>query len=51
VLIEARGTRAWRLRMRVHLPRGRYRLYARAVDRKGNKERPKRSNYVRFRVR
>jgi hypothetical protein len=52
ILLPARGKRNWRLSQRAHLPRGKYRAVARAVDRKGNKERPaKRRNTIVFRVR
>jgi hypothetical protein len=51
VLLRARGTRTWRLSLRAHLPRGRYRMQVRAVDRLGNKEALGRANVVRVRVR
>jgi ERCC4-related helicase len=52
VLLPARGKRRWRLSQRARLPRGKYRAVARAVDLKGNKERPaKRRNMIVFRVR
>jgi hypothetical protein len=42
VFLRAHGRRAWRVRGRAHLPRGRYRVSARAVDRRGNRGRPTR---------
>jgi hypothetical protein len=50
VLLKARGTRAWRLSLKARLPRGRYRVQARGVDRRGNKETPGRRNVMRVRV-
>jgi hypothetical protein len=50
-LLRARGTRRWRLSLRARLPRGRYRVLARAVDRRGNKERPAGRALARARVR
>jgi hypothetical protein len=51
VLLRARGTRSWRLSLTRRLPRGRYRVQVRGVDRRGNKETPGRRNVVRVRVR
>jgi hypothetical protein len=52
VLLRAKGTRKWRYTTRRRLPRGTYRATARAVDTRGNTERPKkRRNTIRFRVR
>ncbi len=51
VLLRARGTRSWRLSLRRRLPRGRYRVQVRGVDRRGNKETPGRRNVVRVNVR
>jgi hypothetical protein len=51
VLLRARGRSSWRFSLRVRLPRGRYRVQARAVDRRANKETPGRANVVRVRVR
>jgi hypothetical protein len=39
-LLRASGRRAWKLSFKARLPRGRYRVLARAVDRRGNKEQP-----------
>jgi hypothetical protein len=49
--LRARGKRSWKLQLRARLPRGRYRMRVRAVDRRGNYERARRSNTVHFRVR
>jgi hypothetical protein len=49
--LRARGTRSWKLQLKARLPRGRYRMRIRAVDRRGNLELPRRYNTVRFRVR
>ncbi len=51
VLIRTHGTKRWSLRVSGRLHAGRYRLVARGVDRKGNKERPRRRNSMHFRVR
>jgi hypothetical protein len=51
VLLRASGTSAWSLSLRARLPRGRYRVQVRAVDRRGNKETPGRANIVRVTVR
>jgi hypothetical protein len=51
VLLRATGRRAWRLSLRARLPRGRYRVQVRGIDRRGNKETPGRRNVVRVRVR
>jgi hypothetical protein len=50
VLLRARGKRVWKLTLRARLPRGRYRLQARGVDLRGNKETPGRRNVLRVRV-
>ena len=49
--LRARGTRSWKLQLKARLPRGRYRMRVRAVDRRGNLELPRRYNTVRIRVR
>jgi hypothetical protein len=49
--LRARGTRSWKLQLTARLPRGRYRVQVRAVDRRGNLETLKRRNTVRLRVR
>jgi hypothetical protein len=49
--LRARRTRSWKLQLKVHLPRGRYRLQVRAVDRRGNMEPLAKRNVVRVRVR
>jgi hypothetical protein len=51
ILLRAKGTRHWRFSARARLPRGKYRVVVRAIDRAGNKERPHKRNIVRFRVR
>jgi hypothetical protein len=51
LLIRARGLRRWSLRLTGGLGPGRYRMVVRALDRRGNKERPRRGNSMRFRVR
>jgi hypothetical protein len=51
VLLRTRGKRAWSLSLHAHLPPGRYRVLARAVDRRGNKERPAGRALARARVR
>jgi hypothetical protein len=51
VLLRTRGLRAWRLSFRARLPHGRYRVLARAVDRRGNKEQPAGRALARARVR
>jgi hypothetical protein len=50
-LLRARGTRSWRLSLAHRLPRGRYRVQVRAIDRRGNKETPGRANVAPMRVR
>jgi hypothetical protein len=50
VLLRANGKRAWRLSLKARLPRGRYRVTVRAVDRRGNREAPRRQNVVPVRV-
>ena len=50
--LPARGAERWSLRMRVRLPRGRYKIWVRGVDRAGNVERKnRRHNFARLRVR
>lgn len=51
VLLRAKGTRKWKLVTRAHLKRGHYRVLVRAVDRRGNRERPSRRNHLKTRVR
>jgi hypothetical protein len=51
VRLSARGTRSWRLQLRARLPRGRYRVQVRAVDRRGNMEPLAKRNVKRVRVR
>jgi hypothetical protein len=51
VVMRARGVGTWKLRVRHRLPRGRYRVAARAVDMAGNRERAAARNKVSFRVR
>jgi hypothetical protein len=51
VLLRATGTRTWRLATKAKLPRGTYRVLVRAIDRRGNRERPSRRNHLRTRVR
>jgi hypothetical protein len=51
VLLRATGTHRWKLSLKARLPRGRYRVQVRAVDRNGNKETPGRGNIIRARVR
>jgi hypothetical protein len=51
VLLRARGKRSWKLSFRVRLPRGQYRVQVRAVDRRGNRERPTRRNVAVVRAR
>jgi hypothetical protein len=49
--LRARGTRSWKLQLKARLPRGRYRVQVRAVDRRGNMEPLVKHNVVRVRVR
>jgi hypothetical protein len=49
--IRAKGTRGWSLRIARKLPRGRYKLVVRALDRKGNREGARKGNTLTFRVR
>jgi hypothetical protein len=49
--LRARRTRSWKLQLKARLPRGRYRVQVRAVDRRGNMEALKKRNVVRVRVR
>jgi hypothetical protein len=53
LLLLARGTSRWSLRVRLHIPPGRYRAVVRAVDAAGNVEPVGRrsANVVRLRVR
>jgi hypothetical protein len=51
VLLTAKGGTHWRFSIRARLPRGKYRAVERAVDRAGNKERPRKRNIIAFRVR
>jgi hypothetical protein len=51
VRIRARGTRRWHLHVGGKIARGHYRLVVQAVDRKGHRERPRKGNTMRFRVR
>ncbi|MDQ6914543.1 MAG: hypothetical protein M3155_01875 [Actinomycetota bacterium] len=50
VWLRAKGTTSWRLRLRGRLPRGYYRVLVRAIDRRGNHERPSRGNTRRIRL-
>ncbi|MEA2409640.1 MAG: hypothetical protein QOC77_201 [Thermoleophilaceae bacterium] len=49
--LRTRGTRSWKLQLKVHLPRGSYRLQVRAVDRRGNMEPLVKRNIRQVRVR
>ncbi len=51
VLLRARGGRSWTFTLHHRLPKGHYRLVARAVDKLGNRELPGRTNRMRFRIR
>ncbi|HEV3230254.1 MAG TPA: hypothetical protein VGY97_12315 [Solirubrobacteraceae bacterium] len=53
LLLLAHGTTRWSLRVRLHIPRGRYRVVVGAVDAAGNVEvtRGRRANLLRLRVR
>src|SRR4051794_2250838 len=52
ILLRARGTSRWTFSLRANLPRGHYRVVARALDVARNKERPaKRRNILSFSVR
>jgi hypothetical protein len=51
LLLLAHGRGTWKLALKARLPRGRYRVLARAVDRLGNKEQPAGRALVRARVR
>jgi subtilase family serine protease len=52
ILLPATGRASWRFAMKVHLPRGNYRVVARGYDTAGNKERPRKgSNTLKLRVR
>jgi pseudomonalisin len=51
LLVNASGHTSWRFDMRVHLPRGYYRVVARGYDTAGNKERPHKSDTLKFRLR
>jgi uncharacterized membrane protein YgcG len=50
-LIRASGLRSWSVRIRRALPPGHYVAVARALDRRGNKERPNRGNSKHFTLR
>ena len=50
-VIRAKGLRGWSLRIKRRLPAGRYTLTVRALDRKGNRERKRKGNTLRFVVR
>ena len=52
LLVAASGHTSWRFSMRVHLPRGYYRVTTRGYDTAGNKERPHKGvNTLQFRLR
>jgi hypothetical protein len=51
VRLKARGKRSWRLSLKARLPRGRYRVQVRAIDRRGNQEPLRRPNVIRIRIR
>jgi hypothetical protein len=54
VWLKAKGTRRWSFRLKRRLPKGRYVVYARAVNRAGvwdARFSPKRGNKRRFKVR
>jgi len=52
IYLRAQGTVNWQLNKRVRLPRGRYKLWVRGIDRAGHQERrDARRNFKRFRVR
>ena len=50
LLIKTRGTRSWSINLKHKLPRGRYRITASGLDKKGNRERQRRGNTISFRV-
>jgi hypothetical protein len=50
VLLTAHGTGSWSISFKHKLPRGKYRLGVRAVDKKGNVERRTRTNTVYFKL-
>ena len=50
VLLTARGTSSWTFTLKHGLPRGRYRLGVRGIDKKGNQELRRRANTVYFRL-
>jgi hypothetical protein len=45
-----RGTRRWSLAVHDALPSGRYRAWVQAIDARGNRERLRRANLLRFRL-
>jgi hypothetical protein len=51
LFLAARGTNQWRFALKVNLPRGYYRIRARAVDRVGNREHPRSPARTRFLLR
>jgi hypothetical protein len=50
-LVRTHGTSRWSLTLKHKLPRGRYRITASGIDKKGNREHQHRSNTVNLRVR
>ena len=48
--IAVRGTRRWSLAVHDALPSGRYRAWVQAIDARGNRERLRRANLLRFRL-
>jgi hypothetical protein len=50
-LIHARGTRTWSLNLKHKMPRGRYRITASGLDKKGNRELRRSANTVTVRIR
>jgi hypothetical protein len=51
VLLHAKGLSSWRLKLKVHLPRGKYRVVVRGTDKVRNKEKPAKYNHAYVRVR
>ena len=51
LLIKTHGTRSWSIDLKHRLPRGRYRITASGLDKKGNRERQRRGNTINFRIR
>jgi hypothetical protein len=49
--LRAHGKRGWSIHVNGRVARGRYRLIVQAIDRKGHRERPRKGNTVRFRLR